>query len=109
MPCDYYVKKSTVIEYMTETGDISILLYNTYRYKGYLLSYSVDINDQQDKNYKNLLDRAIKKHTYIKILYDGEGWKKDEYKEKYRIKLNKKKLDPNRVVKIYKDYTAWKR
>ena len=104
MTCDYYVEKSTVIEYMKETGEISILVYNIYKYKGYILSYSIDVKDRKDQNYKKLLDRAIKKHTYIKILYDEEGWTKDEYKEKYKIKLEKKNLDPNRVVKIYKDY-----
>ena len=109
MTCDYYVEKSTVIEYMKETGEISILVYNIYKYKGYILSYSIDVKDRKDQNYKKLLDRAIKKHTYIKILYDEEGWTKDEYKEKYKIKLEKKNLDPNRVVKIYKDYTSWHR
>lgn len=107
MPCDYYVEKSTVIEYMKETGEISNLVYNTHRYKGYLLSYSVDVKDRQHQNYKKLLDRAIKKHTYIKILYDQDGWVKDKYKESYRIKLEKKNLDPSRVVKIYKDYITW--
>jgi hypothetical protein len=109
MPCDYYIEKSTVIEYMRETGEISILVYNISRYKGYLLSYSVDIKDRQNEKYKKLLDRAMKKHTYIKILYDEEGWANDKYKEKYRIKLEKKNLDPNRVVKIYKDYITWSR
>ena len=109
MTCDYYVEKSTVIEYMKETGEISILVYNIYKYKGYILSYSIDVKDRKDQNYKKLLDRAIKKHTYIKILYDEEGWTKDEYKEKYKIKLEKKNLDPNRVVKIYKDYASWHR
>jgi hypothetical protein len=109
MPCDYYVEKSTVIEYMRETGEISILVYNILKYKGYLLSYSVDVKDRKDQNYKNLLDRALKKHTYIKILYDEDGWAKDKYQENYRIKLEKKNLDPSRVVKIYKDYTSWPR
>jgi hypothetical protein len=109
MPCDYYVEKSTVIEYMRETGEISILVYNIFKYRGYLSSYSVDVKDRKDQNYKNLLDRALQKHTYIKILYDKDGWVKDKYKENYRIKLEKKNLDPSRVVKIYKDYTAWPR
>jgi hypothetical protein len=109
MPCDYYIEKSTVVEYLRETGDISILIYNTHRYKGYLLSYSIDVEDRKDENYKKLLNRALKKHTYIKILYDKEGWTKDKYQENYRIKLEKKKMDPSRVVKIYKDYTAWER
>ena len=41
----------------------------------------------------------------IEVLQDK--WTKDKYKESYRIKLEKKKLDPNRVVKIYKDCIAW--
>ena len=107
MPCDYYIEKCTVIEYKEEAGNVSILVYNVRRTKGYLLSYSIDMKDKKNANYKNLLDKAIKKHTYIKILYDEEGWAKDKYKENYRIKLEKKNLDPNRVVKIYKDCTAW--
>lgn len=107
MPCDYYVEKSTVIEYKEEAGNISVLVYNVRRTKGYLLSYSIDMKDKKNENYKNLLDKAIKKHTYIKILYDEEGWREDKYKDSYRIKLEKKNLDPTRVVKIYKDCTAW--
>ena len=107
MPCDYYVEKSTVIEYKEEIGNISVLVYNVRRTKGYLSSYSIDVKDRKNNNYKNLLDKAIKKHTYIKILYDQDKWTKDKYKESYRIKLEKKKLDPNRVVKIYKDCIAW--
>ena len=107
MPCDYYIEKSTVIEYMGETGNISILVYNVCRTKGYISSYSIDMKDRKNNNYINLLNKAIKKHTYIKILYDTQGWAKDKYKESYRIKLEKKNLDPNRGVKLYKDYTAW--
>lgn len=107
MPCDYYVEKSTVIEYKEETGAISVLVYNVRRTKGYLLSYSIHMKDRKNNNYKNLLNKAIKKHTYIKILYDEEEWTKEKYKESYRIKLEKKNLDPNKVVKIYKDSIAW--
>ena len=70
MPCDYYIEKSTVIEYMGETGNISILVYNVCRTKGYISSYSIDMKDIKNNNYINLLNKSIKKHTYIKILYD---------------------------------------
>ena len=107
MPCDYYIEKSTVIEYKLETGEISTLVYNIRRIKKYLSSHSIDIKDRKNKDYEKLLDKAIKKHIYIKILYDEEGWREDKYKDSYRIKLEKKNLDPTRVVKIYKDFTAW--
>jgi hypothetical protein len=51
----------------------------------------------------------INEYTYKKMLYENEKWVKSSYEKKYVKEL--KIICPRMVklVKVYKDNTAWKR
>ena len=55
------------------------------------------------------MNRCIEQNSYKKILYNDDKWIQDSYEKKYSNELKKMSPRINKLVKIYKDYTAWKR
>jgi hypothetical protein len=70
---------------------------------------SDDDEETQYQKFKEELTRRINKNTYKKILYENDVWVKSSYEKKYVKEL--KIICPRMVklVKVYKDYTAWER
>jgi hypothetical protein len=113
MGCDYYTQSELVIEYVDDKGAISKTRTNRVLEKGYVFSVpdedSDDDEETQLQKYNKYIEKMINEHTYKKMLYDNEEWVKSSYEKKYVKDL--KMICPRMVklVKMYKDYTAWKR
>jgi len=113
MGCDYYIQSELVIEYVDDKGAISKTSTNRVIEKCYV--YYVpdeDSDDDQETQYKKFQDelkRKIIENTHKKMLYDNEEWVKSSYEKKYVKEL--KIICPRMVklLKVYKDYTAWER
>lgn len=113
MGCDYYIQSELVIEYVEEKGCICKTRTNRVLEKGYVFNIpdedSDDDEETQLQKINKYIEKMIDKHTYKKILYDNGEWVKSSYEKKYVKDL--KMICPRMVklVKIYKDYIAWKR
>jgi hypothetical protein len=113
MGCDYYTQSELVIEYVDDRGAISKTRTNRVLEKGYVFSIpdedSDDDEETQLQKYNKYIEKMINKNTYKKMLYDNEEWVKSSYEKKYVKDL--KMICPRMVklVKVYKDYTAWER
>ncbi len=113
MGCDYYTQSELVIEYIDDKGAISKTRTNRNVEKGYIFYVpEEDSDDDQETQHKKFMDelqRKIMKNTHKKILYENEEWVKSSYEKKYVKDL--KMICPRMVklLKIYKDYTAWER
>ena len=103
MGCDYYIQTQLVIEYMDEKGAISKTITNRVLERGYVFSVpNVDSDDDEETQYK-------KYDEYIKMLYENEQWIKSSYEKKYTKDLNTICPGIVKLLKVYKDHTAWKR
>ena len=113
MGCDYYTQSELVIEYVDDKGARSVTKTGRTLEKGYVFSIpdedSDDDEETQYQKFKEELTRRINKNTYKKILYENDVWVKSSYEKKYVKDL--KMICPRMVklVKVYKDYTAWER
>jgi hypothetical protein len=55
------------------------------------------------------IDKITNEKTYVKILYENDKWVSPSYEKKYKNEI--KILCPKfvKLIKVYKDYSAWKR
>jgi len=113
MGCDYYTQSELVIEYVDDKGAISKTRTNRVLEKGYVFSVpdadSDDDYETQSKKYDEYIEKMINEHTYKKMLYDNEEWIKSSYEKKYAKDLNIICPRMVKLVKVYKDHSAWKR
>lgn len=113
MGCDYYVQSDLVIEYYDNKGALSSITTNRKIEKRYITYIQDEDSDDdpetQNKKWREELNRCIEKNSYEKILYKDDKWIQDSYEKKYSKEI--KILYPriHKLVKIYKDYTAWER
>lgn len=113
MGCDYYVQTDLVIMYYDNLGALSKTRTNIILEKGYLSSIpdedSDDDEETQIKKWEEELERRIKNNTHKKMLYNDDKWVKDSYEKKYSKELSILCQKMVKLVKVYKDYYAWKR
>ena len=113
MGCDYYIHSDLVIEYFDNKGTISTTRTNRILEKGYIFNVPDEDSDEdqetQYKKYIEEIERLVSKNTYKKILYENEKWIKSSYEKKYSKELTLLCPGMIKIVKIYKDYSAWKR
>jgi hypothetical protein len=113
MGCDYYTQSELIIEYIDDKGAISKTRTNRNVERGYIFYVPEDDSDDdqetQYKKFKAEIQRKITENTHKKILYENESWVKSSYEKRYAKDL--KMICPRMVklLKIYKDYTAWER
>jgi hypothetical protein len=113
MGCDYYKQSELVIEYIDNNGAISVTKTNRIVEKGYIFHItdndSDDDEETQNEKYKKELEKRISENTYKKMLYENNSWTKSSYEKKYKNELFILCPRMVKLVKIYKDYYAWKR
>lgn len=113
MGCDYYIQSELVILYYDDKGMLSTIKTNINLEKGYVVSVYDEDSDDDDKKHTNKwkikLDKSIRKNTYKKILYEDDKWFKESYQTKYLHYLNILFPRMVKLVKIYKDVSAWER
>jgi hypothetical protein len=113
MGCDYYIQTELVIEYIDDKGAMSKTITNRVQEKCYVYYVpdedSDDDQETQDKKFQDELQRKIIENTYKKTLYENDAWIKSSYEKRYVKDLNMICPGMVKLVKIYKDYTAWKR
>ena len=97
MVCDYYVDTSLVIEYLSADNRLCKITTDYGNKKRYLSNQKLD--DLNDK---------LKKHTYIKILYEQNSWIKDSYQKKYEKRLKRDFPLIHKLNKVYKSVNAEK-
>jgi len=51
----------------------------------------------------------INENTYKKMLYEKDEWIKSSYEKKYIKDLNMSCPRMVKLIKVYKDHTAWER
>lgn len=112
MGCDYYVQSELVIEYINKNNTKSITKTNRDVKKCWIYDNNSNSDDDintQDTKYLQSIKNAIEENTYKKIIYQDEKWVSYSYEKKYKKELTY--LCPNmlKIIKIYKDYYAWKR
>ena len=97
MGCDYYIQTDLVIIYYDNKGALSSITTNRQIEKRYIIYIqnedSDDDQETQHKKWREELNRCIEQNSYEK---------------KYSNELKKMSPRINKLVKIYKDYTAWK-
>lgn len=112
MGCDYYIHSDLVIEYFDNKGTISTTRTNRTIEKCYICDVpDEDSDDDQETQYKKYIEeieRLVLKNTYKKILYENEKWIKTSYEKKYAKDLPLLCPGMVKIVKIYKDYGAWR-
>jgi hypothetical protein len=112
MGCDYYIQTDLVIIYYDNKGALSSITTNRQIEKRYIIYIqnedSDDDQETQHKKWREELNRCIEQNSYKKILYNDDKWIQDSYEKKYSNELKKMSPRINKLVKIYKDYTAWK-
>ena len=113
MGCDYYIQSELVILYYDDKGVLSNTKTNINLEKGYVVSVPEEDSDDDDETQTNKwkieLDKRIRKNTYQKILYEDDKWFKESYQKKYLHYLNILYPRMVKLVKIYKDVSAWER
>lgn len=113
MVFDYYIQSELVIIYYDDNGGLSTTKTNRFIQKGYLTTLPQEDSDEDDEtqynNWEEELNRVIQKNTYKKILYENGLWIKDSYCKKYLQEINSICPRILKLVKVYKDYSAWKR
>ena len=109
---DYYIQTDLVIIYYDNKGALSSITTNRQIEKRYIIYIqnedSDDDQETQHKKWREELNRCIEQNSYKKILYNDDKWIQDSYEKKYSNELKKMSPRINKLVKIYKDYTAWK-
>ena len=113
MSYDYVIKSELVIEFINEKGAMCKTITNRALKKEHLKDYpdkdSDDDEEIQLKKYHEELERIIKKYTYKKTLFENNLWIKASYEKRYIKDLKILCPDMVKIVKVYKNYTAWKR
>lgn len=113
MGCDYYIRSELIVEYIDANGALSTTRTNRTMEKGYLMSVPDEDSDDDletlQQKYNEELQKIIDRHNYKKMLYETGEWKKESYKKKYLQELNILCPRMIKIVKVYKEYTAWKR
>ncbi len=113
MGCDYYTKSELIIEFIDEKGAMCKTRTNICQERNWIHSVpdadSDEDQETQSKKYYEELERCIQRNTYKKVLYENETWVKESYEKRYLKEL--KMICPRmvRLIRMYKDYTAWKR
>lgn len=113
MGCDYYIQSELVVEYIDTNGGMSTTKTNRTLEKGYIFNVAdMDSDDDDETQYKKYLeeiDKNIARYTYKKNLYENELWIKSSYEKNYKKDIQIMCPTMIRLVKVYKDYHAWKR
>ncbi len=113
MGCDYYTQSELVIEYIDMNGARSITKTNRTIEKRYVFNVpDEDSDDDEETQYKKFQDelkRKIIENTHKKMLYENDAWIKSSYEKNYKKELPILCPRMVKIVKIYKDYTAWER
>lgn len=113
MVCDYYIQSILVIEYIDKNSAKSITQTNRIIKKCWIGDIpdfdSDDDYENQTKKYREEIERLIKKNTYKKILFENDMWISSSYEKKYIRDIPFLCRNMVKLVKIYKDYSAWER
>lgn len=98
MVCDYHFQSELVIEYIDTNGAMSTTKTNRVLGRGYL-------SEEDDVTLKQCIER----NTYKRLLYENGRWVKESYEKKYAKELQITCPRLVKLVKMYKDHTAWER
>jgi|LakMenEpi03Aug12_release.lakeMendotaPanAssembly.Ray.scaffolds.fasta_scaffold416292_2 hypothetical protein len=112
MGCDYYTQTELVVEYVDENGFIYKTISNINQEKGYVFNIP-DANSDDDEEtmynkYDKYIEIIINRNKYIKILYENDEWINPLYENKYKNELLILYPRIYKLVKVYKNHTAWK-